>query len=148
MRPLLRKLRSLPAADRRLLVRAAAAVAGFRLALWLLPFRIVARIRPSPGPGAPGPGDPAPERIAGYVRAAGRRVPRASCLTRALAARWLLERAGHAPTLHFGWRKEADGSFHAHAWLESGARVLLGGEEDLTLYQRFPARLPGRRQAT
>ncbi|HVG43357.1 MAG TPA: lasso peptide biosynthesis B2 protein, partial [Longimicrobium sp.] len=68
-----------------------------------------------------------------------RRVPDASCLTRALAARWLLAEASLDSTLHFGHRRDERGAFTAHAWLEHAGRVLVGGEQDLDRYHRFGA---------
>jgi hypothetical protein len=125
----LRKLARLTPAERRLLFRAAAAVAAFRVALWVLPYRRVAALLPAhPSAARDGSAIP-PARVAWAVRACARRVPGASCLTRALAARWLLAHAGIPSTLHFGWARDDDGRFHAHAWLEQGGTVLLGGEE-------------------
>jgi hypothetical protein len=77
--------------------------------------------------------------MAWLVRACARRVPGASCLTRALAARWLLAEAGMDSTLHFGHRRDERGGFAAHAWLEHEGQVLVGGDEDLELYHRFGA---------
>jgi hypothetical protein len=135
----LRDLGRLSAGDRWLLFRATAAVMAFRLALWVVPYRFLARLRPAVR-AVPGREASPPQRIAWSVRAAGRRIPRATCLTRALAGRWLLERAGHPATLHYGWRNDADGRFRAHAWLESGGRVLIGSDEDLDAYHPLSRR--------
>ncbi|HVG43373.1 MAG TPA: lasso peptide biosynthesis protein, partial [Longimicrobium sp.] len=73
-------------------VRALALVVAFRVALWTLPARRVLAAAPRPGTRRAHAGV-FPERMAWLVRAAARRVPDASCLTRALAARWLLAEA-------------------------------------------------------
>lgn len=66
-----------------------------------------------------------PERIVSAVRRCSRVVPRATCLTQALAARKLLEKEGHAADLKIGVAK--DGSIlRAHAWLELDGRIILG----------------------
>ena len=124
----------LPAPERRLAFRALVVVVGFRLALWLLPTRRVLAASPRPRRAAP---EVSPERLAWLVRAGARRVPAATCLTRALAARWLLAEASLPATLHFGHGRDARRGFHAHAWLDYQGRVLVGGEEDLERYHPF-----------
>jgi hypothetical protein len=138
---MLRPLRSyarLSRAERRLALRALSLVAAFRVALWTLPARRVLAAAPKPRT-RPAHAGVSPDRMAWLVRAAARRVPDASCLTRALAARWLLAEASLDSTLHFGHRRDERGAFAAHAWLEHEGRVLVGGEQDLALYHRFDA---------
>jgi hypothetical protein len=72
------------------------------------------------------------------VTAVAARVPRASCLTQALAATLLLARHGYAATLRVGVAKNEDGSLRAHAWLESGGETLLGGPDFGTFVQLPP----------
>jgi hypothetical protein len=117
-------------------MRALVLVAAFRLALWTLPARRVLAAAPRRRRAYAGV---SPERMAWLVRAAARRVPDASCLTRALAARWLLAEHALESTLHFGHRRDERGAFAAHAWLEHDGRVLVGGEEDLDRYHPFDA---------
>src|SRR3982751_2268155 len=99
----LRSYVRLSRAERRLAVRALALVVAFRLALWTLPARRVLAAAPRPRT-RPAHAGVSPERMAWLVRAGARRVPDASCLTRALAARWLLAEASLESTLHFGHR--------------------------------------------
>jgi hypothetical protein len=70
------------------------------------------------------------ERIVWAVGAAGRLVPRTTCLARALAAQALLARRGHASELRLGVAGGAGRVFEAHAWLERDGRVLIGGPVD------------------
>jgi len=67
------------------------------------------------------------EQVAWGIGMAQPFVPRASCLTQALAADVLLRRSGHDALLHLGVRHAADGAVRAHAWLESGGRIVVGG---------------------
>ena len=61
-----------------------------------------------------------------------------TCLTNAVAAQALMAAHGHATRLRFGAAK-VEGSFRAHAWLESNERVIVGGPKDLIdRYARFP----------
>jgi hypothetical protein len=146
MPSLLRSYARLSRAERRLAVRAFALVVGFRVALWTLPARRVLAAAPRPRT-RPAHAGVSPDRMAWLVRAGARRIPDASCLTRALAARWLLAEASLDSTLHFGHRRDERGKFTAHAWLEHRGRVLVGGERDLGLYHRFdppPAADAGR----
>jgi hypothetical protein len=123
------KLTRLDSSDRRLLVEAALVVPVIRVALTLLPFRLVHRgiafatrtlHRSTPST------TKTQERITWAVTVIAARVPRASCLTQALAATLLLVRHGHAATLRLGVAKNDDGTLRAHAWLESGGRAILG----------------------
>lgn len=127
----LRKFAGRSATDRRLLTEALVTVPAVRLALCLLPFRFarrrigrsVSKRRATTTPEIPA------ERIVWAVTAVAARVPRASCLTQALAASILLPRYGHDATLRVGVAKDGDGRLHAHAWLESRGTTILGGPE-------------------
>ena len=123
----LRKLRELTVEERVLLVQAAACLLCLRLLLFILPFRHVnALVRHWSKPGqAPIPGG----RIAYLINAAANRIPRTTCLPRALVAQILLRRHGHHAELHIGVAKDPSGSFQAHAWVESAGRIIIGGFE-------------------
>ncbi len=75
--------------------------------------------------------------IALGVNRAARLVPAATCLTRSLAAAWLLRGAGYEPRLCIGVARDGDG-FKAHAWLECEGDVVVGGEirEEYLLFER------------
>jgi Transglutaminase-like superfamily len=116
--------------DRRLLIQSVLWVASIRLGLSLLPFRLLrqllARVAQRATP--PSDGDPASiPKVAWAVRTASRYVPAATCLTQALAAQVLLERRGLPARLHIGIAKDPSGKLLAHAWLESGGRIVVGG---------------------
>ena len=123
----LRKFARASAVERRLILQAFLVVPAVRLGLWLLPFRVVHRLvrdRRVSGRTAV-----SAERIVWAVTAAASRVPRATCLTQALAASVLLPRYGHDATLRVGVAKGEDGRLRAHAWLESGGTTILGEPE-------------------
>ena len=129
----LKRIATLPLATWTTLARVVPAVAAVRLALWVLPYRTVLAVF----------GHPTHYRVrsAAYARttlqvtdwvgrtALGDR----PCLTQALAARWLLGRAGYAAELKLGARRDGD-RFLAHAWLEIDGRVVLGGADSPALY--------------
>jgi hypothetical protein len=126
----LAKFLARPAAEQRALLAAIAVVAVVRLSLWVLPFRAIHRASSARGAAPRVPGAPRsapPERLVWAVEAAARRVPRATCLVRALAAQVLLARHGHASQLRLGVARGAGRAFEAHAWLEGNGRVLIGG---------------------
>jgi hypothetical protein len=127
----LRELFRLSRNRRRLLLEAWSLVVLSRLSLWTLPKRTVKRAlsASSPTPGSDAPQESI-EQLMWAVSAAARRVPRASCLTQAIAATTLLARHGHRSTLRLGVRKDEQNRLHAHAWVESGERVVLGGTVD------------------
>ncbi len=126
MRKLTKFLR-LSAAEQFLLLRTVIIVAAIRVGLWVLPFRVVQRFtfrarekkrsRYSV------------EQFIWAVRATSRYVPRATCLTQAIAAQILLMRAGYDPQVKIGVAKNEKKLFEAHAWLVLGDKVLIGGME-------------------
>ena len=97
-----------------------------RVALVLLPFRVVHRAASRPRARASAPSSPIPiEPLVWAIRAVAARVPRATCLTQALAASVLLRRHGHEATLRLGVAR-VEGGLSAHAWVESGGRTVIG----------------------
>ncbi|MGA2412267.1 MAG: lasso peptide biosynthesis B2 protein, partial [Candidatus Binataceae bacterium] len=73
---------------------------------------------------------PAPDRIAWAIAAASRYVIGGSnCLLRAVATGLILRHYGYDAALMIGVAKSPEGVFAAHAWLESGGQVLIGGFE-------------------
>jgi hypothetical protein len=128
----LRRFRSLPTEDRRRFLVALPVVAAVRAALWVLPFgklrSAIARIiRHRSGSLAPSPGGV--DWIAWSVGSAARFVPRATCLTQALAGEVLLRCAGYPADVRIGVAKDPAGKLEAHAWVESGGRVVIGDHD-------------------
>ena len=119
-----------PPAERRLLVKAVILLVAARFGLWLLPFASVRRL--SGGlvrtPMRVRDGERHPGKVVWAVEAAGRRLPRAStCLTRALASQVLLARRGYPALVRIGVAGGGESGLEAHAWVESGGEVLVGG---------------------
>ena len=137
----LRKLLALSPEERRLLVRAVLLVAWVRTLLWILPFSAVRRFLLA-GDSRVIPrrwGENShPQQTARAVARAARLVPRANCLTQALAVRALLARTQYPSQLRIGVARTARGAIEAHAWLESDGVVLIGGE-GIGRYARLPA---------
>ena len=77
--------------------------------------------------------------LAWAVRAAARRVPRASCLTQALALDALMAVANHRAAIRLGVARRRDGTFEAHAWVEHEGKVLIGGRRDLERFSVLPS---------
>jgi hypothetical protein len=128
----LRRFLQLGGADRRLVAITFPVVAFVRIALSILPFRLlhrfVARFTRGCAGRTPSAAVPA-ERITWAVSAVAHRIPRATCLTQALAATLLLAWRGHPAILRLGVARQEDGRLQAHAWLESGGVILLGEPE-------------------
>ena len=68
--------------------------------------------------------------VAWGVAAAARLVPRASCLTQALAGQYILARQGNASNIRIGIERGTGEQLKAHAWLVSDNHVVLGGSVD------------------
>jgi hypothetical protein len=118
-------------------------VAATRLGLALFSYKTVRGWIPDHVHGDPAHRDPAaPEtarRIGWAVRNAARLVPGASCLTQALAAQYLLARAGCRAQLQVGVAQDPSGRLLAHAWLVSDGRVVIGGSSrELARYALLP----------
>lgn len=118
----------LPCREKVLLVKAMAILLTLRIALCALPFRTlyrsVAERRTSFKSGKPSASE---EGIIWAVRTASRLVPRASCLTLAMAAQILLSESGYRSDLRIGVARSGTDPLKAHAWLEKDGRVILGG---------------------
>jgi hypothetical protein len=138
---LFRKYRRLAATDRRLLVMSALLLGAVRLGLWLLPFQTVRRLLTSMT-GATTPlhdiEQRSIERIAWAVAVASQYVPKATCLTQALATQVLLAWQGHAARLCIGVARSDIGQFQAHAWVECKGRVVIGGADAPSRFTLLP----------
>ncbi len=123
-----RKWTSLPAKERRLILEAWPLLWGIRLALWILPFRVihgrVSRRVAGAGKGVASP-EVDPDLVGRCIRRAARLVLRGTCLTQALSIQLMLARRGRPSTLRFGASK-TEGTFSAHAWVEVDGRIVIG----------------------
>ena len=127
MRALARVSR-LAGADRRLLARAGvlqlAVVGGLRvLSFERLQRGLAWLARDSNGPPAP-----PLERMVWAVEATARVLPGTTCLSQALTAQVLLQRAGYPARLRIGVSRGGQDGLEAHAWLESADRLVIGGD--------------------
>jgi hypothetical protein len=129
------KLFRLPFNDVGLLAESVIALAFVRLGLSLLRFqtlrRWLARVSATGRQEAP------PERrlirkVVWSVNVVSAYLPFfRNCLNRALAAQMLLGRRGQLVNLRIGVKRDPEGEFKAHAWIESEDRVVLGAVDDL-----------------
>ena len=120
------------------LLRAVAALAGARIRLSA---QDPETLFTAPADGAAAGLTPAQSRLIHRVafalpRAAARVPWRATCLVQALAAQRWLAHGGIASQLRLGARKSAADGLDAHAWLEAGGQVVVGG--DVGAYAPFP----------
>ena len=122
----LKTFASLSSQDRGLFLRALFLVAAVRLSLFLLPFRVIQRL----AAGARRRMVIHPVgRCVWAVRASSRYVPRATCLTQAVAAQVLLTESGYASRIEIGVTKDEHRRFLAHAWVVCGEEIVIGGAE-------------------
>ena len=122
----LKRLAGLTTGERGLLLRAFFVVGVSRVSLWALPFAIARRVVIATAGEAEG----IPmEGLVWAVKVASRYLPRATCLTQALAAQALLARAGHKSCIEIGVAKDAEHRFEAHAWVICGDQVVIGGPD-------------------
>jgi hypothetical protein len=68
-----------------------------------------------------------PEDVGLAVTRASRLVPGATCLPQALTVVWLLRARGHRASMRIGVKRGETGKLIAHAWVECGGRIIIGG---------------------
>ena len=124
---MLRSVLALSTRERLLVAEAAVLLVGVGAAVRVVAYTRVRALLgslPAPLPES----DTAPEDVRWAVSAGGGAVPGdPSCLVRALVAEAMLERRGHETALRFGV-DDAGADMEAHAWLESGGEIIVGGE--------------------
>jgi len=122
----LKRLAVLTTGERRLLLRAAFVVGVARASLWVLPVAMARRVVA----GSAGTLEPMPvDRFVWAVKVSSRYVPRATCLTQALAGQAPLARAGYESFIEIGVAKDPGQRLKAHAWVICGNQIVLGGPE-------------------
>ena len=124
-----------------LALQALAVVVPIRIALWVLPFRIVHRFVASRTRQATA--GHSIQQIVWAISAASRRVPRATCLTQAFAASVMLAANGHEAALRVGVAKDDDGRLRAHAWIEHDGHPVLGDPRTETFVAMPPLAFRG-----
>ncbi|MBA2671297.1 MAG: lasso peptide biosynthesis B2 protein [Gemmatimonadetes bacterium] len=125
----LNKLRRLSSSERNLLVRSFSTVLAARILLWVLPFRVLHRATVYLAGRRGAQPSVSIQQISWAVDVSSRRVPRATCLTQAIAAQILLGREGYEPRLYLGVARGNGGDFKAHAWVQCSGTVVVGGAE-------------------
>ena len=139
MRRIHRFLR-LPSTSRRLFLKSVPALLAVRVGLWLLPFEKLRGLLAKVGQAKPArvKARYAVSTVAWAVRRAGRYVPAATCLPQALTVQMLLTWEGYQANLRLGVVLEDEGKLNAHAWVECGGKVVIGGSIGLSRYKPLP----------
>ncbi len=69
------------------------------------------------------------DRLRWAIEAAAQRLPlRTKCIETALALQAMLRRRGHPSVLHYGVRRDDEGTLGAHVWLTIDGDFVIGGE--------------------
>ena len=105
-------------------------VALVRIALWILPSRVILRLVTRLSAldcDTDASCRTSVEEIIWSIEAVSRRIPRASCLTQAITAKLMLRWFGRRARLCLGVAHTNAGTLRAHAWLERDGRPVLGG---------------------
>jgi hypothetical protein len=125
------------------------ALLAARLLLAFFPLRIALRFglpRMPAGPSARSSArlsdQPSDFELYRFMTLLGSRLPGTTCLHKALAARFILVRAGRSPELICGVRRKGDGRLDAHAWLEENGDVIFGRVPGLETYARLSVPRP------
>jgi hypothetical protein len=131
----LKRFREISNSERLLLLRALLMVAVARACLWLLPADAARRFVALWALCLTARFSTTVERLTWAVRIASQYIPKATCLTQAVALQALLTRAGHEARIEIGVAR-AESGFEAHAWVSCGDQVVIGGP-DVTRYERL-----------
>jgi hypothetical protein len=121
---MLQRLLQLSSPDRWLLAQSGFLVLYVRIGLWVLPYNALrsSLLRRPKTPYGQYPSS----RIIWAVSAVSRYIPKASCLTQAIAAETLLRINGYPAAVHIGVARSETQAFEAHAWVECQGRIVLG----------------------
>ena len=135
------RIRRLSSVERSLLLQIVGLVIVVRAALWLITFRrlqsLLSRVEVRGIRNLDIRAIPV-ERVAQFVAAASRYVPKASCLTQALVTATMLRRAGHGASLRIGVSPHAGAKFRAHAWVECDGKIVIGRIKDFEDFAPLP----------
>lgn len=122
----------LPAADRKILLRACCLLWVVRIGLWILPFQsvrsLLSRMNRESVTAVEGNEWDKVREIVRSVKLMSRYLPAATCLVQALVVISLLEQAGLPGLLRIGVVRTGN-KLEAHAWVESLGRVVIGGTD-------------------
>ena len=127
-----RKFLSLSLREKLLLVEAVILVLAIRVGLTLLPFstlqKLLAKVTKK-HIDQERKGRPSIDQMAWAVAAASHCIPKATCLTQALAIQILFMREGYPASVQIGVTKGDRGELQAHAWVESQGKTINTGSE-------------------
>ncbi len=124
----LNKFLRLPFSEKILFIKAWLLLGIIRSGLSLLPFITLKNAIRVIGPSIVGANEQlSEERLAWVIAAASRLIPKATCLTQALAFQVFLKQSGKEACIHIGVDHDGSGRLDAHAWVESEGKVLFGG---------------------
>ena len=138
---LIRRFLHADAAEKLALSRAAVAMVLIRVSLSICPFRVVHRVVRRLAASPARPTVVSVQAVTWSVLTVARRVPGSNCLTQALAAWFLLSRAGHPSTMQIGVVKDRD-ELKAHAWVESEGLTIFGASKEV--FEPLPLLWPRR----
>ncbi len=126
---------------RRILVPAALMLGLLRVGLLCLPYRIVRRIVDRTSAWTAKyviDVDRYQRELVWAVKTCGRYLlGDKPCLPEALAVQWFLRRRGIDTHLNIGVKKDAVEGFTAHAWIEQGGRIIIGGDMSSVHFKRM-----------
>lgn len=131
---------SLPLSSKVFLAKTIGLLGLIRLGLWILPFQTLRQLLDnlSRTSSLRTPNPTVTKRIVEAVQVGSRYVPKATCLTQALAVQVMLWRRGYPATLNLGVTKDEQGGLEAHAWVESEGQIVIGGADSPANFVPLP----------
>ena len=130
---MLNKLLRLPASDVWLLCESAVLLLVIRAGLSMISFNTILSKTSRHLSSDATPAPRGLEKVVWSVECIAARLPIVrNCLTKALVAKWLLDRRGYCTQLRIGVKKAEQGQLEAHAWIERGPAIIIGGPRSVT----------------
>lgn len=116
--------------EKSILIKAFFLLLTVRLMLWILPFSFIRKITHGLSDVSEDvkTSEISIEKLIWAIKVMSIYTPRATCLTRAIAAQILLARYNYSSSIKIGVSKD-EGEFEAHAWLEADEGIILGESE-------------------
>ncbi len=118
----------LPQIDQKLLIKTLLLMMIIRLKLWIIPFNKI-QISIEKNNTRKITNNIQVTKLIWAVKTTSNYIPQATCLTKAITAKKLLNKHGYSSQVKIGVGKDMKGEFEAHAWLEYMDKVILGVSE-------------------
>lgn len=115
--------------DKRLIIKTFLIMFKIRIILWIFPFKYIQESMQEPPKNKAKNNNMEVEHVKWVVNTVSIYLPGSTCLARALTGYKLLSSMNYDSQVKIGVGKDCRGEFEAHAWLETGDKIIIGESE-------------------